>query len=128
VTFPLYKKEYKTWAKAPPFSSQGFCALDTGIVEKDSSFTIAGEDREGLVAERGLRNGDVLMKIDGTQVMPANLFSFFPGSRGNANAGSRSSAAGRRSIFSFRYFTGHQSRLLSCHPCPEAGGGPGLPD
>ena len=42
TTFPLYKKEYKEWAKAPSFSSDGFCALEIGVVEKDSTMTVVG--------------------------------------------------------------------------------------
>lgn len=42
ATFSLYKKEYKAWAKAPAFSSRGFCALEIGIVEKDPTMTIVG--------------------------------------------------------------------------------------
>ena len=145
ATFPLYKKEYKEWAKAPAFSSSGFCALEIGIVEKDPTLTIVGikayfkrksglssrgfrsRDKsrgrfEGLLGkyiheriveknfpalksvilgcnlhyddktahyfitdanvptlayEQGLRNGDVLLKIDGAEVTPGNLFGFF---------------------------------------------------
>ncbi|MFH1800285.1 MAG: hypothetical protein ABH891_05520 [Candidatus Omnitrophota bacterium] len=42
ATFPLYKKEYKEWAKAPSLSSSGFCALEIGIVEKDPTMTVVG--------------------------------------------------------------------------------------
>jgi hypothetical protein len=42
ATFPLYKKEYKEWAKAPSLSSSGFCALEIGIVEKDPTMTVLG--------------------------------------------------------------------------------------
>lgn len=144
-TFPLYKDEYKQWAKAPMISSQGFCALEIGIVEKDSTMTVIGikayfkrksglssrllsrktdksrgvfegllgyriheklvdakypkvksvilgcdlhfEDKiaqyvladvekHQLAYEQGLRNGDVLLKIDGQDVTPASLFGF----------------------------------------------------
>ncbi len=145
ATFPLYKKEYKQWAKAPSLSSSGFCALEIGVVEKDPTMTvvgikayfkrkkglssrgfrsrdrsrgrfegllgkniherlvetkfpaiksvilgcdlhyddktahyfIAGADVSTLAYEQGLRNGDVLMKISGQDVMPGNLFGFF---------------------------------------------------
>ena len=145
ATFPLYKKEYKEWAKAPSLSSSGFCALEIGVVEKDPTLTvvglrayfkrktgfsskgfrktdgsrgrfegllgksiheriveakfpalksvilgcdlhyddktahyfIAGADPSTLGYEQGLRNGDVLMKISGQDVTPANLFGFF---------------------------------------------------
>jgi len=42
ATFPLYKKEYKEWAKAPTLSSSGFCALEIGVVEKDTTLTVVG--------------------------------------------------------------------------------------
>lgn len=42
ATFPLYKKEYKAWAKAPTLGSSGFCALEIGVVEKDKTMTIVG--------------------------------------------------------------------------------------
>jgi hypothetical protein len=42
MTFPLYKKEYKEWAKAPTLSSSGFCALEIGVVEKDPTMTVVG--------------------------------------------------------------------------------------
>ncbi len=145
ATFPLYKKEYKQWAKAPTISSTGFCALEIGLVEKDSTMTvvgiraffkrktglssrglrsrdksrgrfegllsrnindrlvekkfpaiksvvlgcdlhfddatahyfIAGSDPSTLAYEQGLRNGDVILKIDGKDVTPGNLFGFF---------------------------------------------------
>lgn len=145
ATFPLYKKEYKEWAKAPTFSSQGFCALEIGVVEKDPTMTlvgikayykrkhafsskglkkndkskgvfegllgyriherivetqfpkmksmilgcdlrydeatahylIAGAEPSELAYEEGLRNGDILLKIDGEVVTPGNLFGFF---------------------------------------------------
>ncbi|MDD5225802.1 MAG: PDZ domain-containing protein [Candidatus Omnitrophica bacterium] len=145
ATFPLYKDEYKRWAKAPMISSQGFCALEIGIVEKDSTMTVIGikayfkrksslstrplssktdksrgvfeglmgyriheklvdakypkvksvilgcdlhyEDKiaqyviadveeHQLAYEQGLRNGDILLKIDGRDVTPGNLFGF----------------------------------------------------
>ncbi len=145
ATFPLYKKEYKEWSKAPTLSSSGFCALEIGVVEKDSTMTvvgiraffkrksglssrgiraqdksrgrfegllsrninerlvekkfpaiksvvlgcdlhfddvtahyfIAGADTPTLAYEQGLRNGDVILKIDGQPVTPGNLFGFF---------------------------------------------------
>ena len=145
ATFPLYKKEYKEWSKAPTLSSSGFCALEIGVVEKDPTMTvvgikayfkrktglssrgirsrdksrgrfegllsrninerlidkkfpaiksvvlgcdlhyddetahyfIAGADAASLAYEQGLRNGDVLLKIDGKDVNPGNLFGFF---------------------------------------------------
>lgn len=151
-TFPLYKKEYKEWAKAPSLSSSGFCALEIGIVEKDPTLTIVGikayfkrksglssrgfrsrdksrgvfegylgkyiheriveknfpgiksvilgcdlhyDDKTAhyfitdagpstLAYEQGLRNGDVLLKIDGAEVTPANLFGFFKNTPGEA--------------------------------------------
>jgi hypothetical protein len=145
ATFPLFKDEYKRWAKAPMISSQGFCALEIGIVEKDSTMTVIGikayfkrksglstrplsgktdksrgvfegllgyrineklvgtkypkvqnvilgcdlhyEDKiaqyiigdvekHQLAYEQGLRNGDILLKIDGRDVTPGNLFEF----------------------------------------------------
>ncbi len=42
ATFPLYKKEYKAWAKAPSLGSSGFCALEIGVVEKDPTMTVVG--------------------------------------------------------------------------------------
>ena len=148
-TFPVYKKEYKIWAKAPTFSSQGFCMVEigldgvegnegvtmvgikayfkrkhgfhlTGFGSRDSStgvferllvgrindklvkkkypklknvilgcnirfdenigrYIIAEAHRTQLAYEQGLRDGDVLLKIDGTEVSPANLFNFFLG-------------------------------------------------
>lgn len=146
ATFPLYKNEYKQWAKAPMLSSTGFCALELGVVEKDATMTVIGikayfkrksgfssrisvrktdksrgvfegllgkkiherlvetkfpamksvilgctlhyddttlfyfiteADASNLAYEQGLRNGDVLMKIDGQDVTPGNLFGFF---------------------------------------------------
>lgn len=145
ATFPLYKKEYKRWAKAPTLSSSGFCALELGVVEKNSTMTVVGikayykrksgfssrgiraqdksrgvfegllgksinerlletkfpalksvilgcnlhyddttsfyyiteADASSLAYEQGLRNGDVLLKIDGQEVTPGNLFGFF---------------------------------------------------
>jgi len=145
ATFPLYKKEYKSWAKAPAISSSGFCALEIGVVGKDATMTVvgikayfkrktgfssrgiraadksrgvfegllgkaindrivnekfpgiksvilgcdlhyddetahyfvAGADASTLAYEQGLRDGDVLLKIDGVDVTPGNLFSFF---------------------------------------------------
>ena len=145
ATFPLYKREYKWWAKAPTICSSGFCALEIGVVEKDSTMTVVGikaffkrrtgfssrgirsrdksrgvfegllgkginerlvetkfpaiksvilgcnlhyddttafyyiseADPSSLAYEQGLRNGDVLLKIDGKNVTPGNLFGFF---------------------------------------------------
>ncbi|HOW58237.1 MAG TPA: hypothetical protein PLO78_00770 [Candidatus Omnitrophota bacterium] len=145
ATFPLYKKEYKNWAKAPTFSSAGFCAIEVGVVEKDPSMTvlglkayfkrkvgyhltgfgkrdssrgvfegrlahrihkrlveskfpkmksiilgcdlhfddatlhyvIVGADEHQLAYEQGLRNGDVLLKIDDETITPGNLFNHF---------------------------------------------------
>ena len=145
ATFPLYKKEYTQWADAPTISSSGFCALEIGVVEKDSTMTvvgikayykrknrfssrgirardksrgtfegllgksinerlvekkfpaiksvilgcnlhyddttlfyfITGADASSLAYEQGLRDGDVLLKIDGQNITPGNLFGFF---------------------------------------------------
>lgn len=146
ATFPLYKKEYKEWAKAPTFSSKGFCALEVGVVEKDPTMTvvgikayfkrekiglrltgigkrdksrgifegrlmhrihkrlvetkypkmksvilgcdlhfddkiahyvIVGAEPHQLAYEQGLRNGDVLLKINEETVTPGNLFKNF---------------------------------------------------
>ena len=145
ATFPLYKREYKWWAKAPTISSSGFCALQIGVVEKDATMTVVGikaffkrktgfssrgirsrdksrgvfegllggkindrivetkfpaiksvilgcnlhyddttmfyyvreADASSLAYEQGLRDGDVLLKIDGQDVTPGNLFGFF---------------------------------------------------
>jgi len=154
ATFPLYKKEYKEWAKAPMLSSQGFCALEIGIVEKDPTMTvigikayfkrksglssrvlsrktdksrgvfegllgyriheklvqtkypkvksvilgcdlhyedkiaqyvIAGVEEHQLAYEQGLRNGDILYKIDGQEVTPGNLFGFLMNLQGEAH-------------------------------------------
>jgi hypothetical protein len=62
ATFPLYKKEYKEWAKAPSISSSGFCALEIGVVEKDSTMTIVGikayfKRKTGL-SSKGFRKSD----------------------------------------------------------------------
>lgn len=62
VTFPLYKKEYKEWAKAPSLSSSGFCALEIGIVEKDPTMTVVGirayfKRKTGL-SSKGFRKTD----------------------------------------------------------------------
>lgn len=152
ATFPLFKKEYKKWAKAPTFSSDGFCALEIGLVEKDPTMTIVGlkayfkrksgfsskgflpNDKsrgifEGLLAKRiyarlvtrkfpkmksiilgcnlyyddetlhylifeadpsqlayeqGLRDKDMILKIDGQEVTPVNLFNFFMNIDGEA--------------------------------------------
>lgn len=145
ASFPLFKKEYKAWAKAPAISSTGFCALEIGVVEKDKTMTVVGikayfkrktgfssrgirsrdksrgefeallgariyqriidkkypvmksvvlgcnlhyddetahyfvteADKASLAYEQGLRNGDVLLKIDGREITPGNLFDFF---------------------------------------------------
>lgn len=145
ATFPLYKNEYKQWAKAPSLSSSGFCAIEVGVVEKDPSLTVLGikayfkrksglssrgfrktdktkgvfegllvkQIHERLIAknfpkmksmvlgcnlyyddeiaryriieadpgtlahEQGLRSGDVLLKIEGQEITPGNLFGFF---------------------------------------------------
>ena len=62
ATFPLYKKEYKEWAKAPSLSSSGFCALEIGVVEKDPSMTVVGirayfKRKTGL-SSKGFRKKD----------------------------------------------------------------------
>lgn len=62
VTFPLYKKEYKEWAKAPSLSSSGFCALEIGVVEKDPTMTVVGirayfKRKTGL-SSKGFRKSD----------------------------------------------------------------------
>ncbi|MFH0985600.1 MAG: PDZ domain-containing protein [Candidatus Omnitrophota bacterium] len=62
ATFPLYKKEYKEWAKAPSFSSSGFCALEIGVVEKDPAMTVVGiraffKRKTGL-SSKGFRKRD----------------------------------------------------------------------
>jgi membrane-associated protease RseP (regulator of RpoE activity) len=62
ATFPLYKKEYKEWAKAPSLSSSGFCALEIGVVEKDPSMTVVGirayfKRKTGL-SSKGFRKTD----------------------------------------------------------------------
>ena len=62
ATFPLYKKEYKRWAKAPSLSSSGFCALEIGVVEKDPTMTVVGikayfKRKKGL-SSRGFRSRD----------------------------------------------------------------------
>ena len=62
TTFPLYKKEYKEWAKAPSLSSSGFCALEIGVVEKDSTLTVVGirayfKRKTGL-SSKGFRKTD----------------------------------------------------------------------
>jgi len=62
ATFPLYKKEYKQWAKAPTLSSSGFCALEVGVVEKDPTMTIVGikayfKRKTGL-SSKGFRRSD----------------------------------------------------------------------
>ncbi len=62
ATFPLYKKEYKEWAKAPTLSSSGFCALEIGVVEKDPTLTIVGikayfKRKTGL-SSKGFRKSD----------------------------------------------------------------------
>jgi membrane-associated protease RseP (regulator of RpoE activity) len=62
ATFPLYTKEYKEWAKAPSFSSDGFCALEIGVVEKDPTMTVVGirayfKRKTGL-SSKGFRRQD----------------------------------------------------------------------
>jgi hypothetical protein len=62
ATFPLYKKEYKEWAKAPTLSSSGFCALEIGVVEKDPNMTVVGirayfKRKTGL-SSKGFRKTD----------------------------------------------------------------------
>lgn len=62
ATFPLYKKEYKEWAKAPSLSSSGFCALEIGVVEKDPTMTVVGirayfKRKTGL-SSKGFRKTD----------------------------------------------------------------------
>lgn len=62
ATFPLYKKEYKQWAKAPSLSSSGFCALEIGLVEKDKTMTVVGLKayfkRKTGFSSRGFRKRD----------------------------------------------------------------------
>lgn len=62
ATFPLYKKEYKEWAKAPSLSSSGFCALEIGIVEKDATMTVVGIKayfkRKTGFSSKGFRRSD----------------------------------------------------------------------
>lgn len=62
ASFPLYKKEYKAWAKAPTLSSSGFCALEIGVVGKDETMTIVGLrayfKRKTGFSSRGFRRGD----------------------------------------------------------------------
>lgn len=62
VTFPLYKKEYKEWAKAPSLSSSGFCALEIGVVEKDPTMTVVGIKayfkRKTGFSSKGFRKSD----------------------------------------------------------------------
>ena len=62
ATFPLYKKEYKEWAKAPTLSSSGFCALEIGVLEKDPAMTVVGirayfKRKTGL-SSKGFRKTD----------------------------------------------------------------------
>jgi hypothetical protein len=62
MTFPLYKKEYKEWAKAPSLSSSGFCAIEIGVVEKDKTMTVVGikayfKRKTGL-SSKGFRKAD----------------------------------------------------------------------
>jgi len=62
ATFPLYKKEYKEWAKAPSLSSSGFCAIEIGVVEKDPTMTVVGikayfKRKKGL-SSKGFRKQD----------------------------------------------------------------------
>jgi len=62
ATFPLYKKEYKAWAKAPTLGSSGFCALEIGVVEKDPSMTVVGIrayfKRKSGLSTKGFRKKD----------------------------------------------------------------------
>ncbi len=62
ATFPLYKKEYKEWAKAPSLSSSGFCALEIGLVEKDPTLTVVGIrayfKRKSGLSSKGFRKTD----------------------------------------------------------------------
>jgi hypothetical protein len=62
ATFPLYKKEYKEWAKAPTLGSSGFCALEIGLVEKDKTMTIVGIKayfkRKSGLSSKGFRKRD----------------------------------------------------------------------
>ncbi len=62
ATFPLYKKEYKEWAKAPSLFSSGFCALEIGVLEKDPTMTVVGirayfKRKTGL-SSKGFRKQD----------------------------------------------------------------------
>lgn len=62
ATFPLYKKEYKEWAKAPSLGSSGFCALEIGVVEKDPTMTVVGIrayfKRKSGLSSKGFRKKD----------------------------------------------------------------------
>jgi hypothetical protein len=62
TTFPLYKKEYKEWAKAPSLSSSGFCAVEIGVVEKDPTLTVVGikayYKRKTGLSSKGFRRSD----------------------------------------------------------------------
>jgi len=42
ATFPLFKREYRSWAKAPAICSTGFCALEIGVVGKAPTITVVG--------------------------------------------------------------------------------------
>ena len=50
--------------------------------DKTAHYFIAGADPSTLAYEQGLRDGDVLMKINGEDVTPGNLFGFFLNIRG----------------------------------------------
>ncbi len=144
-TFPLFKEEYKTWAKKPWLASSGFCMLEIGVAKQAFQVTtvgikayfkrekpvlflghrgldpsrgvfealLAGRMNDRLVKkkfpklnhivmgcklryaeplgryvivhvepghladEQGLKNGDVLLQINGENVHPGNLFHFF---------------------------------------------------
>lgn len=45
--------------------------------EELAKYTIAEADKQSLGYEQGLRNKDVLLAIDGTEINPGNLFRFF---------------------------------------------------
>jgi hypothetical protein len=63
-------------AKFPAIKSV-VLGCDLHYDDATAHYFIAGSDASTLAYEQGLRNGDVLLKIDGKDVNPGNLFGFF---------------------------------------------------
>jgi predicted metalloprotease with PDZ domain len=57
---------------------------DLHFDDKIARYVIVGVESHQLAYEQGLRNGDVLLKIDGEEITPGNLFGHFLNIEGEA--------------------------------------------